>query len=116
MSAARRLLATSIALSQFKAGSIGSGEDYVYEKDYGSEDQTPDEAKEAGRLSDLLKFKSTGYTDIDGVLMMELLLLPLPLTALLSTKMASIHTLMVPTRRWQTSRESGTRSRGRCTR
>lgn len=90
MTEARRLFATSLAFAQIKAWSIGSGEDFVHEKDYGWKDQTPDEALESGGLCGLLKFNSTGYTDIDLLAFILLLVLPWPLTALLSTKWTTV--------------------------
>jgi hypothetical protein len=84
MTEAKRLFATSLALAQIKAWSIASGEDADLEEDW--EDQTPDEAKAAGGLCNLLKFNSVGYTDVDLLAFILLLVLPWPITALLSTR------------------------------
>lgn len=93
MTEARRLFATSLALAQIKAWSIASGED-ADRKNW--EDQTPDEAKAAGGLCNLLKFNSVGYTDVDLLAFVLLLVLPWPITALLSTRWASIIEILRP--------------------
>lgn len=65
MDEAERLFATSLARIQFDAFNIASGEDQVHEVD-GYVKQTPDEA---GELCGLYKFQSTGYTNLNYVML-----------------------------------------------
>ena len=83
---AERLFATSLARIQFDVWSIGSGEDSVHEGKDGYRDEKP---KGIGELCGLVKFQSTGFTNV-GVLVFWLVLGVLPFAWVLSWEVDSV--------------------------
>ncbi len=97
-SEAERLFSTSLARIQFNAYSIASGEDRVHEGRDGYIDKTPVEA--AGKLCGMFKFKSASVKNVNFWAFLLLIVLPLPLSFVLSRDMRQVKAFLAILRNW----------------